>query len=360
MHRQWGRSMSQRWSEAQAAAWHADRPVPVGCNFIPSTAANQLEMWDPATFDTATIARELAWAADIGFNAVRVYLHDLAFAADPAGFIGRVRQVLGLADEVGIRVLLVLFDDCWHEPVPGPQPQPVPGVHNSRWLRSPGRQALLDRSGWKRLEHYVTALGRALSDDARVLGWDLYNEITNLFLPAMSRPGTAGEVAMADAAARREEEREPALALLGLAMGWLRATGPSQPLTAGVWSGEAGLNAQLCALSDIISFHHYRSSESLEREIARLSVHRRPLWCTEYLSRRDGCLFQTHLPRLLAHRIGAFNWGLVDGKTQTRFAWSDPPGGPEPDVWFHDILHADGSPHDPREAEFLRTVLMRS
>lgn len=37
-----------------------------GANFIPSTAINQLEMWQKETFDPTTIDRELGFARKIG------------------------------------------------------------------------------------------------------------------------------------------------------------------------------------------------------------------------------------------------------------------------------------------------------
>jgi len=60
------------WTKEEANAWYAKQPWLVGCDFIPSTAINQLEMWQAETFDTATIDRELGWAASIGMNTVRV------------------------------------------------------------------------------------------------------------------------------------------------------------------------------------------------------------------------------------------------------------------------------------------------
>lgn len=51
--------MTERWDEAQAADWYTQWPWLVGCNFIPSTAINQLEMWQAETFDPVTIAREM-------------------------------------------------------------------------------------------------------------------------------------------------------------------------------------------------------------------------------------------------------------------------------------------------------------
>ncbi len=144
--------MSGRWSAARATEWHARAPWLVGCNYIPSTAINQIEMWSAGSFDPVTIARELGWARDLGFNTARVYLHDLCWTEDEAGFFARLDTFLSIASASGIRPLLVLFDDCWHEPAPGEQPAPRHGIHNSGWARSPGREVLLrpaDGTGWK-------------------------------------------------------------------------------------------------------------------------------------------------------------------------------------------------------------------
>ncbi len=48
-----------RWPVEKAKQWHDRQPWLVGCNYIPSTAINQLEMWQKETFDPATIDREL-------------------------------------------------------------------------------------------------------------------------------------------------------------------------------------------------------------------------------------------------------------------------------------------------------------
>src|SRR5262245_25089190 len=154
------------WSLEQAQAWFQARPWIVGCNFIPSTAINQLEMWQAATFDPDTLKRELGWAAAIGLNAVRVYLHDLVWQAEPDGFKRRIDQFLDLASRHGIQTLFVVFDDCWNpNPALGPQPAPIPGVHNSGWVQSPSATVVNDQHQWPRLENYVTGLIRAFAAD---------------------------------------------------------------------------------------------------------------------------------------------------------------------------------------------------
>ncbi|MBW1879203.1 MAG: hypothetical protein JRJ84_12645, partial [Deltaproteobacteria bacterium] len=181
----------ERWTAERADDWYDAQPWLVGCNFTPSTAVNQLEMWQGETFDPDTLDRELGWAADLGFNIVRVFLHDLTWKDDAVGFRDRIDRFFGIADRHGLQTMPVLFDDCWFpDPTSGQQPEPVPGVHNSRWAQSPGTRIVRDRTRWGRLEAYVKGVLGHFADDSRVVLWDLYNEPGNYFLPVMSRSWT--------------------------------------------------------------------------------------------------------------------------------------------------------------------------
>jgi hypothetical protein len=120
---------------------------PFGANFIPSTAINQLEMWQEETFDPETIDRELGWAAGLGLNSMRVFLHHLLWEQDREGFLRRLDRFLEIAEHHRIGVIFVLFDGVWDpEPRLGKQRAPRPHVHNSGWVQSPGA-AVLDRKG---------------------------------------------------------------------------------------------------------------------------------------------------------------------------------------------------------------------
>ena len=126
------------WSKAKAAEWYRSKGWLRGSDFIPSSAINQLEMWQAPSFDTGTINRELGYAASIGLNCMRVFLHHLAWQQDPAGFKDRMHQYLEIAEKHHIVTIFVFFDDCWNETYsPGPQPAPRPGIHNSGWIRDP-------------------------------------------------------------------------------------------------------------------------------------------------------------------------------------------------------------------------------
>jgi hypothetical protein len=325
---------SLRWSADRAWDWYRAQPWLLGCNFIPSTAINQLEMWQAETFDPQTIERELGWAAGLGFNTARVFLHDLLWDSDRQGFLTRLDQFLTICQSRRIRPLLVFFDDCWNKtPRLGKQPEPKPGVHNSGWVQSPGSAVVTDPTGWGHLEKYVQGVLAAFGHDGRILGWDLYNEPGNNQLNEASMP------------------------LLKAIFDWARAADPDQPLTVGVWYDQPELTEFSLQASDIISFHDYRDTpEALRAKIKAYRELRRPVICTEYMARQGGSFFNRYLPVFKEEEVAAFNWGLVSGKTNTIYPWGSPGGEPEPNPWFHDIFRPDGKPFDPAEVAFIRSM----
>lgn len=120
------------WTVEKANEWYAQWDWLRGSDFIPSTAINQLEMWQADTFDPATIDKELGWAAGIGMNSMRVYLHHLAWQQDQEGFKKRAANYLDIAEKHKISTMFVFFDDCWNPTYQaGKQPEPKPGIHNS-------------------------------------------------------------------------------------------------------------------------------------------------------------------------------------------------------------------------------------
>lgn len=325
---------STRWSAEKANEWYTQMPWFVGCNFAPSTAINQLEMWQEDTFDIPTIRQELSLARFLGFNIIRVYLHNLLWENDAVGFKRRIDTFLSIAEEFGIKVMLVLFDDCWnHTAQVGVQPPPRPGVHNSGWVAGPGRDRIINKIGWDNLEAYTKDILSSFSGDSRVVIWDLYNE-----------PGNEGL-------------RDQSMELLQKVFEWAWEVRPEQPLTAASWNGEfVNLNAFKRAHSDIITFHNYLDAGSLEREIIELKALGRPVICTEYMARTSKSYFESHLPLFRQYNVGAINWGLVAGKTNTIFPWGSPEGTAEPEVWFHDIFRKDGTPYDEKEVSIIRTI----
>jgi len=344
-----------RWSEERARRWQAEKPWLVGCNFSPSSASNQLEMWQAETFDPETIRRELGWASEIGMNSVRVFLHDLVWEADPDGLKARMDRFLELAWSVGIHTMFVIFDDCWFPPKSGPQPDPVPGVHNSRWAQSPGHDIVRDRTQWPRLERYVRDVLGAFGRDERVCVWDLYNEPGNAFLPVAALPNYKRTPLAIAKAFRHFVLPSPTFPLLRETFDWARDVDPSQPLTAGIWAPIRGMSRFQLETSDVISFHQYAKAEKLRPRIEELKrAYRRPVLCTEWMARPLASCFESHLPIFEEEGVGCYCWGLVSGRTQTIHSWGDRPGTPEPELWHHDVFRGDGTPFDIREVEAVR------
>ncbi|HSU18330.1 MAG TPA: cellulase family glycosylhydrolase [Acidobacteriaceae bacterium] len=344
-----------RWSEAKAAAWYDKQPWLVGANYIPDDAINELEMFQAPTFDPAEIDKELGWAESIGMNTMRVFLQDQLWKQDPGGFKHRLDEFLGIAAKHHIRPLLVLFDSCWEtDPHLGPQHPPIPGVHNSGWVQSPGKQRLLDPAVEPELKAYVQGVVGAFGHDDRVLGWDVWNE-----------PDNKGGDKQEDVAAKVNRVDE----LLPKAFEWARAMHPNQPLTSGLWTGdwsdpakESETTKIQLAESDVISFHNYDWPEGFEKRVKELEQYHRPLICTEYMARGNGSTFDTVLPVAKKYHVAAINWGFVAGKTQTYFPWDSwqrPYVLIQPTVWFHDVFHEDGTPYREREVDLIRELTGR-
>jgi len=342
------------WTADQANAWYAQQGWLVGPNYTPATAINQLEMWQEDTFDPETIDRELGWAADLGMNTARVYLHDLVYEQDSAGFIDRIDRFLELADKHGIRPLLVFFDSCWDPfPAAGKQRAPKPHVHNSGWVQSPGQYALKDSTQYPRLERYVKGVVSHFANDERILGWDIWNEPDNMTGPSYE-------------AVEIEDKVSYVLPLLEKAFVWARSARPSQPLTSGIWVGDWSADSTLKPIerlqieqSDVISFHNYDTPEEFETRIQQLQRYGKPLLCTEYMARPNGSTFEGFLPIAKKYNVAMINWGFVDGKTQTIYPWDSwtKTYTAEPPLWFHDIFRSDGTPYKPEEVALIKQLL---
>ena len=350
-------SQTARWSEQKAHDWYARQPWLVGSNYIPKSAINQLEMWQAGSFDPDQIEKELGWAEGLGMNTMRVFLHDLLWQQDAAGFRQRLDQFLTIAARHHIRPLLVLFDSCWDpRPELGPQRPPIPGVHNSGWVQSPGARALEDPSQVPRLKAYVQGVVGAFANDSRILGWDIWNEPDN--------PG-GGDYAKVELKAAEKSSR--VAVLLPQAFAWAREVNPSQPLTSGVWdidiskdeSAQHEIDRIQLGESDILTFHNYSWPESFKAELAWLTRFHRPIICTEFMARAVGSTFDAILPFAKQKHIGAINWGFVAGKTQTYFpweSWEHPYILRDPPVWFHEVLRPDGTPYRQAEADLIRQL----
>jgi hypothetical protein len=204
------------------------------------------------------------------------------------------------------------------------------------------------------LKAYVVGVVGAFAKDDRILGWDVWNE-----------PDNGGGDVAADVPAKVKRMDE----LLPKAFAWAREAGATQPLTSGVWAGDwshpakesATTKIQL-AESDVITFHNYGWPEEFEARIKELEPLHRPIICTEYMARGAGSTFDGSLPIAKRYHVGAINWGLVNGKTQTNLPWDSwqrPYVLMQPTIWFHDVFHTDGTPYRQHEVDLIRELTGR-
>lgn len=346
------KEVAGRWSAEHANQWYAHQPWLVGANYIPSDAINQLEMFQATTFNPALNDKELGMAESIGMNAIRVFLQDQLWKQDPEGFKARLDTFLSIAARHHIRPILVLFDSCWEtNPKLGPQHPPIPGIHNSGWVQSPGKQRLLDKGVEPELAAYVKGVVGAFAEDQRVLAWDIWNE-----------PDNQGGDALEDVPAKVRRVDE----LLPRAFAWARSVHPSQPLTSAVWVGdwhdpdkESPTTKIQLEQSDVISFHDYGWPEVFEGRIHELQRLGRPILCTEYMARGAGSTFDGSLPIANQYHVAAINWGLVAGKTQTYLPWDSwqrPYVLIQPTVWFHEVFRQDDTPYRQHEVDLIRQL----
>lgn len=345
----------QPWSLTKARDWHAAQPWIVGCNFFPSTAINQIEMWQSSTYDRETIDRELGWAAELGFNTVRVFLHSFVWEKERDSFINNMEDFLTIADSYDIKTMFCFFSgagDYLSHCTLGKQLDPIPGVHNLAFMGDPTVTNDDGKAMPKRydlMKRYVQDVVAHFRTDERIRIWEAWNE-----------PGTA---------ANREDITTE---LLPKSIQWIREMNPEQPITVGIHSPDmehAVFDEIALTMSEINSYHNYSGWNDAKntyggtiigmKHIAlEILAYGRPVICSEYLARGNDwqSTFQNTMPFMKQYKIGAINWGLVWGKTNTVYPWGWDKGDVEPDPWFHDILLPDGSPKYPEEKEFLREI----
>jgi len=276
--------------------------------------------------------------------------------AGPERLKNRINQFLGVAKRHHIRPIFVLFDSCW-DPFPEMfhQRPPPHGIHNSRWVQSPGATALADPKQESRILDYVANVVLAFADDDRILAWDVWNE------PDNTNGSSYGRV-------ERPDKEKLVEKLLPKVFQYVRSGRPTQPVTSGVWRGDWSSPDKLTPIqkvqleqSDIISFHSYDKADEFEKRVGWLQQWKRPILCTEYMARPRGSTFETILPVAKKLKVAAINWGFVAGKSQTWLPWDswEKPyiGDRKPAVWFHDIFQSNGTPYMQSEVDFIKAII---
>jgi len=279
-----------------------------GAVFVPTKYVNEARQWDE--YDPVINDRELHYASIYGINCVRVYLHYYIYLKKKDALLKDIEDFLTRADKYGIKTEFVFFDDCWNQPdkaMLSPDykyPAPIFGVHNSRWLVSPGedvRQHYVEHKD--RLKAYVQDIVNAHKDDKRIAFWETYNE-----------PNKSAETKQ----------------LLNDAYDWIHETDTQIPVTA------TGRDFAGDPYSDFKSWHEYSDYHFAGTPDSL---------CSECMNRSG----QT-IPGIVEHfkdKTGFIVWEFGIGRDNCRFTWDENREHPRTDETpkpFHGIVYPDGHP----------------
>jgi hypothetical protein len=289
-------------------SYHADWRWVKGAVFVPTKDVNEAQQWDE--YDPVINDRELHYASVYGFNCVRVYLHYGIYLKKKETLLKDIEDFLTRADKYGIKTEFVFFDDCWNQPDKGmlspdyKYPGPIFGVHNSRWIVSPGEDVRRHYAAHKdRLKAYVQDIVNAHKDDNRIAFWETYNE------PSKSA-----------------ETRQ----LMKDSYDWIHETGTKIPLTA------TGERFSGDPYSDFKSWHEYVNYDYTGAPDAL---------CSECMNRSG----QT-VPGIVEHfkdKTGFILWEFGIGRDNCRFTWKENREHPRQDETpkpFHGVVYPDGHP----------------
>ena len=333
---------NKQWSADRARQWWSEQEWPVGCCFVPSYAINQFEMWQEDSFNESVLDTELGLCESLGFNCVRIFVHEDLWFADAAGFKARIDKFLSIAKRHGIKATISFCTNGGTSDVRlGPQPEAIPGIHGGgHWCQTPKNEILFDPSRWGEFKAYVQDILKTFGHDSRILYWCLYNEPENL------------------------KDGRDCLAFMTELYRWAWEVRPDQPLTSPIWvrPGFKGAASKLDMInfvtsnSDILSFHCYYPSDELETFLKMLQRFHRPMVCQEYMGRTLGSTFQGSLPVFKREKVGALSWGLVEGKCNFHYPWGHQLEDGEPALWFHDIFYPDYTPYNPEEIECIKSL----
>ncbi len=337
-----GPGANRCWTAEQAREWWDGQEWPVGCCYVPGYAINQFEMWQEETFDEAALDREMGLCEELGYNCVRIFLHEDLWFADKDGFKSRIDKFLDIAGSHGVRATISFCTNGGTSDVHlGPQPDAELGIHGGgHWCQTPKDDIFFNKSRWPDFKAYIQDILKTFRHDDRIVWWCLYNEPENL------------------------KDGRDCLELMTEIFKWAWEVRPDQPLTAPIWvrPGFKGASSKLDIInfvtsnSDIISFHCYYTPDELETFIKMLSRFHRPMVCQEYMGRTLGSTFQGCLPIFKREKVAALNWGLVNNRCQFHLPWGHKPEDGEPALWFHDIFRSDLTPYSQDEIDCIKSL----
>ena len=353
--------MAKQWTKEQAWEWYNKQPWIRGFCGLPANCVNYVAMWQKHKHDEVMkqVEYEFDLARKTGLNAVRAFLINFEVCLyEHDSFMSNLEDYISLADKYGIKVMLNIGNDCT---VPKERFEPVQlGEQRVDWgyhggvrygpftgYTSHGYMIQDEPDIQQKFYEMVDEIAARYAKDDRIQIWDVWNEISNSNRGDLSVP------------------------MMEKCFEIIRSHDPIQPLTADVFAYmpdtlEPCTNAQRRALelSDVITFHHYGSFQTMVRLIEKLKEDwGRPVINNEWLNRISHNNVEDIFPLFYLEEVGSYHWGLIQGFSQTYEPWpgytreiEDPNyAGPHDLTKFqHDLYRFNGKPYVAREVEIIK------
>ena len=350
--------MSGIWTKQQAWDWVNARPWIRGFNGYPQNCVNRIALWQKYNHEEVfrQIEAEFALAKETGFNAVRTIIEFEVWLYEHDSFMSNLEEYFTLADKYGIKVMLVLGNDCrvpkdfysfqlGEQHVDWGYHSGIKRGQHSNTHSDMGYELIDEPEYREKFFEMVEELAAKYAHDERLQIWNVWNELGNSRRHAMSVP------------------------VMEKACEIIRSHDQIQPITVDVWTYTKdckpvpGVQERAIALSDVISFHNYSSFGTFVRVLKAMQSFGRPVFCTEWLNRITGNLVEQVFPLLYLEHVGSYHWGLIQGYSQTYEPWgcynaeiADPNYNGPHDLTAlqHDLYRFSGLPYKAKEVAIIK------
>ncbi len=167
-----------------------DAPASIrGAIYVSSAAYNAPQMWK--NFSVEETRRDFGYAREIHLNALRIWASYEYWKMDPAKFQSEFDQVLGIAQQDHIRILISLFENDGVPPTPENMWTTDP--QKAFDIQSPGLEIASSghKERWEQPRQFVDWFMKRYGNDNRILAVEVMNE------PSENKPGRSGTVPFA-------------------------------------------------------------------------------------------------------------------------------------------------------------------
>jgi hypothetical protein len=179
---------------AATATVRQDNPAQIrGAIYVSSGAYNAPQMWK--NFSVAETRRDFGYAREIHLNALRVWASYEFWKSNPQVFQRELNQMLGVAHENRIRILLALFENDGVPPTP--ENIAAAGPLTGFDVQSPGMEIASEqhKDEWEQPRQFVVWFMKHYRSDPRLLAIEVMNEPSTHTIPfAQSMFATAHDM----------------------------------------------------------------------------------------------------------------------------------------------------------------------